>query len=59
MLVLGRYSGQSVLIGDSIAITIIQIADGSVRIGIIAPRQIEIVRTEILERVVETIAKLF
>lgn len=59
MLILGRFSGQSILIGDSILITIIQVADGSVRVGITAPYEVDIVRTEVLERIIAAVIKLF
>jgi len=48
MLVLGRRQGESIRIGDDITITIVRSGD-QVRIGIDAPREINIVRTEVLE----------
>lgn len=59
MLVLGRFSGQSILIGDSVSVTIIRIGDGTVRVGVSAPPHVDIVRAEILERALSTIARLF
>ena len=46
MLVLTRKAGQVLHIGEDIALTIIDIAGGSVRIGIDAPRYVQIVREE-------------
>ncbi len=48
MLVLSRKPGQSLMIGDSIKITIMEIrSDGTVRVGIDAPKEIEVYREEI------------
>ena len=50
MLVLSRDEGQSITIGDDIEITIIRSKEGQVRIGIEAPQDIQIWRSEVLER---------
>ena len=50
MLVLSRKQSQSIQIGDEIEITVCEIRDGRVRIGIQCPREIPIVRRELLER---------
>lgn len=50
MLCLSRKSQESILIGDNITIQIIRISGDKVRIGITAPRDMNIVRTELLER---------
>jgi len=47
MLILTRKSGQSVLIGDEIKISIIEVKGSQVRIGIEAPRNISVHREEI------------
>lgn len=48
MLVLSRKPGQSLMIGDNIKITIMEIrSDGTVRVGIDAPKEIEVYREEI------------
>lgn len=49
MLVLSRAVGQSVKIGDNIIITVTRISGPKVKIGIDAPEEMRIVRTE-LER---------
>ncbi len=49
MLVLTRKKGQSIKIGDNITITIMDLDEDKVSIGIAAPRNIEIVRTELLD----------
>ena len=47
MLVLSRKSGERILIGDDIKITIVRIGPNSVRIGVDAPGQYNIVREEL------------
>lgn len=47
MLVFRRQPGESFLIGDRIEVRILQVGRGYVKIGVIAPREIEIYRSEI------------
>jgi carbon storage regulator len=54
MLVITRKKEESILIGDDIEISIVDIGNGKVRIGIDAPRSMKIIRKEILEEVKET-----
>ena len=49
MLVLSRKTSERILIGDDIAITIVRIGPNSVRIGIEAPKTINIVREELCD----------
>lgn len=53
MLVLSRKVGERILIGDKVAVTVVRIAQGIVRIGIEAPEELPIVREEIKDRVKE------
>jgi len=50
MLVLSRKVGERILIGDEIAITVVRVAQGTVRIGVEAPQDLQIVREEIKGR---------
>jgi len=50
MLVLSRKVGEKILIGDKIAVTVVRIAPGIVRIGVEAPQDLPIVREEIKDR---------
>ena len=47
MLVLSRKVGERVWIGENIAITIVKVSGGGVRIGIEAPAEIPVVREEL------------
>ena len=47
MLVLSRKVGQRILIGDKIAVTVVRIGQGGVRIGIEAPDEFEVIREEL------------
>lgn len=47
MLVLSRKVGQRILIGDNIAVTVVRVSQGTVRIGVEAPPELPIVREEI------------
>lgn len=51
MLVITRKKGESLMIGDDIEITISKIEDGSVKIGINAPKDVTILRKELYEAV--------
>lgn len=47
MLVLSRKVGQRILIGDKIAVTVVRLGHGGVRIGIEAPNDMPVVREEL------------
>lgn len=53
MLVLTRKRGETIQIGDNIEITISSINGDQVKIGISAPKNIEIYRKEVLETIQE------
>jgi carbon storage regulator len=53
MLVLTRYTNQSINIGDLIKITILGNSHGQVRIGIEAPDDIKVWREEIYQKIQE------
>jgi len=57
MLVLSRKVGQRILVGDQIAITVVRIAGGGVRLGIEAPPELPIVREEMVHRLDEADAR--
>jgi len=47
MLVLSRKVGEKILIGDRIAVTVVRVGPGVVRLGIDAPSDTPVVREEI------------
>lgn len=49
MLVLSRYIGEKIKVGEDIIITIVDFNHGKVRIGIDAPKDVPILRTEIIK----------
>lgn len=49
MLVLTRKQGQSLLIGDNVELTVLEISGDKVRIAIDAPKDISILRKELAE----------
>jgi carbon storage regulator len=51
MLVLTRRIGESVLIGDDVEVTVLDVKGDSIRIGIKAPRETRIQRSEIVRAV--------
>ncbi len=53
-LVLTRRVGQSIRIDNDIVVTIVSVDRGKVRVGVEAPRDIRVVRTELLESPEET-----
>ena len=51
MLVLSRKKGESIVIGDNIEISIIDIQGDTIRLGINAPREVQIYRKELYEEI--------
>ena len=49
MLILQRKEGQSLTIGDQIVVTVQEIGQGRVRLSVDAPRDIAVLRTELVE----------
>ena len=53
MLVLSRLEGQIIRIGDNIRITIVEVRGDKVRVGIDAPRDVQVMRAELLDQTPE------
>jgi carbon storage regulator len=51
MLVLSRQKDESIIIGDDIEITIVDVRGDKVRLGITAPREIPVHRREVYEAI--------
>jgi carbon storage regulator len=50
MLVLSRKLGESIVIGDDVVITVQQLRNGQVRLGVQAPRSVPVLRQELQSR---------
>jgi carbon storage regulator len=53
MLVIKRKKGEAIKIGDDIEITVIKIEDGAIKIAIDAPKNITILRKELVKEVTD------
>ena len=51
MLVVSRKVGERILIGDKVAVTIVKISGGAVRIGVEAPPEMAVMRQELAEEI--------
>jgi len=53
MLVLTRKKNQGIMLGDDIRITVLEIREDAVKIGIEAPKEVNILRSELYQAVKE------
>ncbi len=53
MLILTRRVGETLMIGDDVAVTVLGVKGNQVRIGVKAPRDVAVHREEIYERIQE------
>lgn len=51
MLVLSRQRDETIMIGDNVEITVVDIRGDKVRLGIVAPRQVPVHRGEVYEAI--------
>jgi carbon storage regulator len=49
VLVLTRRANQSIMIGDDVVVTVLEVRGDQVRIGIRAPREVQVHREEVFE----------
>ena len=49
MLILTRKVGQAIIIGENVEIKILEIVDGQIKLGITAPKNISVLRKELVE----------
>lgn len=53
MLILSRKKDESIIIDGNIKVTIVDIEDGKIKIGIDAPKNVEIMRKELYDNIQE------
>lgn len=49
MLILSRKVDEEIVIGDDVVITVLSIRNGTVRLGVTAPRDVAVMRSEIIK----------
>lgn len=49
MLILSRRPGEQLLIGDDILVEVLEVSGAQVRLGITAPREVAVLREELLD----------
>lgn len=54
MLVLSRRAGESVVVGDDVTVSILEVRGDVVRVGISAPRSVAVHRAELLDELEST-----
>ena len=57
MLVLTRRPGESVMVGDDVVITVLEVRGDVIRVGIKAPRSIQVHREEVYRECARTILR--
>ncbi|MGB9809097.1 MAG: carbon storage regulator CsrA [Caldanaerobacter sp.] len=55
MLILTRKIGQSIIIGEKVEVKIVSIEEGKVKLGITAPKEVTVLRKELIEVMDENI----
>jgi carbon storage regulator len=53
MLILTRKLGESIRIGDDITLTVLSVKGNQIRLGVDAPRDVEVHRQEIYDRILD------
>lgn len=53
MLILTRKPGESIILGDNIEIKVLEVSDSRVKLGIEAPRDVKVLRKEVISTIKE------
>lgn len=53
MLILTRKPGESIILGDNIEIKVLEVSDSRVKLGIEAPRDVKVLRKEVISTIEE------
>ena len=51
MLILTRRVGETMMIGDTVTVTVLGVNGGQIRLGIAAPKDVPVHREEVFERI--------
>ena len=51
MLVLSRKKGESIVIGEHIVVTVVDLRNGKVRLGVEAPKEVPVHRQELYDKI--------
>lgn len=51
MLILTRRIGETLMVGDEVTVTVLGVKGGQIRIGIDAPKEVEVHREEIYKKI--------
>ncbi len=51
MLILTRRIGETLMVGDEVTVTVLGVKGGQIRIGIDAPKEVEVHREEVFNRI--------
>jgi carbon storage regulator len=54
MLILSRKVGETLMIGDDITLTVMEVKGGQIRLGINAPKNVKVHREEVFLRIKES-----
>ena len=58
MLILTRRTGEKLMLGDNITVTVLGVRGGQVRLGVDAPKDVSVHRKEIYDRIQEEKARV-
>jgi carbon storage regulator len=57
MLILTRRTGETIMIGENVTVTVLAVKGNQVRVGVNAPKEVAVHREEVFERIKTEAAK--